>query len=135
MGLGLGGAGPVALGDLVLFRADFRGAIFNSSVAGIAGIAFALAWTLVVRPFGTQVATRRLVCGGWGDVGENAMGTRTHPQLRARMLDRLALRRSLMPGKISIYGIFIPESEPPLAQTAFRGPACGGLCIDSSSAR
>ncbi|MCY1264879.1 hypothetical protein D9M68_141120 [compost metagenome] len=73
------GAGPVALGDLVLLRADFRGAIFNSSVAGIAGIAFALAWTLVVRPFGTQVATRRLVCGGWGDIGENAMGTRTHP--------------------------------------------------------
>ncbi|WP_042882972.1 FUSC family protein [Cupriavidus necator] len=73
------------------YSANFQ-SFFNSNVAGIAGIAFALAWTLVVRPFGTRAATRRLVRAGWGDIAENAMGTRagSHTQLRARMLDRLA---------------------------------------------
>ncbi|WP_227460932.1 FUSC family protein [Cupriavidus pauculus] len=73
------------------YSANFQ-AFFNSNVAGIAGIAFALAWTLVVRPFGTKAATRRLVRAGWSDIAENALGRHpdSHTRLRARMLDRLA---------------------------------------------
>lgn len=73
------------------YSANFQ-SFFNSNVAGIAGIAFALVWTLVMRPFGTKAATRRLVRSGWGDIAENALGTHpeSHTRLRARMLDRLA---------------------------------------------
>lgn len=74
-----------------VFSANFQ-TFFNTNVAGIAGIAFALIWTLAVRPFGTQAATRRLVRAGWDDIAGNALGARpeAHTQLRARMLDRLA---------------------------------------------
>ncbi|MNQ97295.1 p-hydroxybenzoic acid efflux pump subunit AaeB [compost metagenome] len=73
------------------YSADFH-TFFNSNIAGIAGIAFALVWTLVMRPFGTAAATRRLVRSSWGDIADNAVGTRPeeHTRLRARMLDRLA---------------------------------------------
>jgi len=73
------------------YSANFQ-TFFNSNIAGIAGIAFALVWTLVVRPFGTQAATRRLVRAGWRDIAENALGKHpdSHTRLRARMLDRLA---------------------------------------------
>ncbi len=73
------------------YSANFQ-SFFNSNLAGIAGIAFALVWTLVVRPFGTRAATRRLVRAGWSDIAENALGRHpdSHTRLRARMLDRLA---------------------------------------------
>ncbi|MEK7317704.1 FUSC family protein [Cupriavidus metallidurans] len=73
------------------YSANFQ-SFFNSNLAGIAGIAFALVWTLAVRPFGTRAATRRLVRSGWSDIAENAVSTRpeSHSTLRARMLDRLA---------------------------------------------
>lgn len=73
------------------YSANFQ-SFFNSNVAGIAGIAFALVWTLAVRPFGTRAATRRLVRAGWSDIAENALGKHpdSHTVLRARMLDRLA---------------------------------------------
>ncbi|WP_066740565.1 FUSC family protein [Cupriavidus sp. D384] len=73
------------------YSANFQ-SFFNSNVAGIAGIAFALVWTLVVRPFGTRAATRRLVRAGWSDIADNALGKHpdSHTVLRARMLDRLA---------------------------------------------
>ncbi|MFS8978955.1 FUSC family protein [Cupriavidus necator] len=95
------------------YSANFA-SFFNSSVAGIA---FALAWTLVVRLFGTRVATRRLVRGGWGDIAENAMGTRTqsHTQLRARMLDRLAQlvpRLAASESEVSIDGFSEVRVEP-----------------------
>ncbi len=79
------------LGISNAYSANFH-AFFNSTVAGIAGIAFALIWTLVMRPFGTKAATRRLVRAGWGDIAENAQGAHpdSHTRLRARMLDRLA---------------------------------------------
>lgn len=73
------------------YSADFQ-AFFNGNVAGIAGILFALVWTLVMRPFGTKVAARRLVRASWDDIARNATGREPgeHAQLRARMLDRLA---------------------------------------------
>ncbi len=80
-----------AIGIQGAYSANFQ-SFFNSNIAGIAGIAFALVWTLVVRPFGTRAATRRLVRSGWSDIAENALGKHpdSHTQLRARMLDRLA---------------------------------------------
>ncbi|MCY0857799.1 FUSC family protein [Cupriavidus sp. D39] len=73
------------------YNADFN-AFFNGNVAGIAGILFALVWTLVARPFGTKAAVRRLVRASWGDIARNATGREPgeHAHLRARMLDRLA---------------------------------------------
>jgi len=73
------------------YNADFH-AFFNTSVAGVAGILFALIWTLMVRPFGTAAAARRLVRASWGDIARNATGREPgeHERLRARMLDRLA---------------------------------------------
>ncbi|RZT31270.1 FUSC family protein [Cupriavidus agavae] len=73
------------------YSANFQ-SFFNSNIAGIAGIAFALVWTLVVRPFGTRAATRRLVRAGWNDIAGHALGQHpdSHTRLRARMLDRLA---------------------------------------------
>ncbi len=73
------------------YSADFHG-FLNGNLAGIAGILFALAWTLVVRPFGTRAAARRLVRAGWEDIARNARGTDPgdHARLRARMLDRVA---------------------------------------------
>jgi uncharacterized membrane protein YccC len=73
------------------YSADFQ-TFFNSGVAGVAGIAFTLAWTVVVRPYGTRAATRRLVRAGWSDISDNALGKHpeSHTELRARMLDRIA---------------------------------------------
>ncbi len=73
------------------YSANFH-TFFNGTVAGIAGILFALVWTLLMRPFGTRAATRRLVRAGWGDIAENAISGKphAHTRLRARMLDRLA---------------------------------------------
>lgn len=73
------------------YNADFH-SFFNGNVAGVAGILFALIWTLLVRPFGTAAAVRRLVRASWGDIARNASGRdpREHDRLRARMLDRLA---------------------------------------------
>jgi uncharacterized membrane protein YccC len=72
------------------YNADFH-AFFNSNVAGIAGILFALLWTLLTRPFGVKVAVRRMVRASWGDISTNAAGRvpRRLDDLRARMLDRL----------------------------------------------
>ena len=42
------------------YNADFQ-TFFNTNVAGVAGILFALVWTLLVRPFGTAAAARRPV--------------------------------------------------------------------------
>jgi uncharacterized membrane protein YccC len=72
------------------YNADFA-AFFNSNVAGIAGILFALLWTLLTRPFGATFAARRLVRASWGDIARNATGRGPdeHARLHARTLDRL----------------------------------------------
>jgi uncharacterized membrane protein YccC len=72
------------------YSADF-GAFFNSNIAGLAGVLFALLWTLQTRPFGTRVAMRRLIHASWRDIAKNAVGRSVaeHGRLRARLLDRL----------------------------------------------
>ncbi|UGY11611.1 FUSC family protein [Phyllobacterium pellucidum] len=63
----------------------------NEAIAAMAGIAFALIWTQVARPFGAEIAARRLVRAGWSDLAETAAGLRRsdHEKLAGRMLDRM----------------------------------------------
>jgi uncharacterized membrane protein YccC len=78
----------VALGNR--YSADFT-SFAGAGLASLAGIGFSLLWTLVARPFGGEIAGRRLVLAGWSDLAELAAGRRAddHVRLSGRMLDRL----------------------------------------------
>ncbi|RAU45121.1 MULTISPECIES: FUSC family protein [unclassified Pseudomonas] len=72
------------------YDADFLN-FLNANLAGPAGLAFAFVWTLIVRPFGTEVATRRLTRFSWNDIvslSEEAT-LAEHRHMGVRMLDRL----------------------------------------------
>lgn len=73
------------------YSTDFS-AYFNGNLAGVAGILFALVWTLSTRPFGARVAMRRLIRSSWRGIAVNALGRdpASHIRLRARLLDRLS---------------------------------------------
>ncbi|MDN0084775.1 FUSC family protein [Crenobacter sp. SG2305] len=77
------------------YEADFPN-FFNSNIAGVVGVLFALIWTLVTRPFGAELALRRLVHSSWKALARMAAGRHTedYSTLTALMLDRLSL---LMP--------------------------------------
>lgn len=72
------------------YDADFMNFI-NANVAGPVGLLFAFCWTLIVRPFGTELAARRLTRSSWREIvtlGES--GTlNEHRRKAVRMLDRL----------------------------------------------
>lgn len=72
------------------YSADF-GSFANEGVAAMAGLTFAFVWTLATRPFGTEIAARRLVHAGWADLAQTAAGGRRgdHATLAGRLLDRL----------------------------------------------
>jgi uncharacterized membrane protein YccC len=72
------------------FGADFT-TFANESLAAVTGVGFALTWTLLTRPFGAEIAARRLVSAGWTDLAETAAGRNAgdYEKLSARMLDRL----------------------------------------------
>ncbi|ENN86892.1 fusaric acid resistance protein region [Rhizobium freirei PRF 81] len=86
--LAVNGATFIALQDR--YTADF-GAFANSAVAALAGVGFALVWTLLTRPFGAELAAWRLVRAGWTDLADTAAGIRRadHERLSGRILDRL----------------------------------------------
>jgi uncharacterized membrane protein YccC len=72
------------------YDADFFSFI-NANLAGPVGLLFAFIWTLVVRPFGVEVAARRLTRFSWRDIVAITQ-TATLAQHRRRgvkMLDRL----------------------------------------------
>jgi uncharacterized membrane protein YccC len=72
------------------YDADFLN-FLNSNFAGPAGLAFAFVWTLLVRPFGTEVATKRMTRFSWCDIvslSEDAT-LATHREMGVRMVDRL----------------------------------------------
>jgi uncharacterized membrane protein YccC len=77
------------------YTADFT-TFTNEAIAALLGVGFALAWTLVARPFGAEIAAKRLLHAGWADLGETAAGHRSadHEHLSGRILDRLG---QLMP--------------------------------------
>ncbi len=85
-------------GDLGLqgrWSADFSSFV-DGGIAITIGLVFTLAWTLITRPFGVELAARRLVRSGWADLAKLADGSRSldRAALTSRTLDRLA---QLMP--------------------------------------
>ncbi|MEZ2131567.1 MULTISPECIES: FUSC family protein [unclassified Sinorhizobium] len=72
------------------YTADFT-TFVNEAIAAVGGVGFALVWTLITRPFGAEIAARRLVRAGWADLAEAASGTRRddYQRLSGRILDRL----------------------------------------------
>ncbi|WP_159876005.1 MULTISPECIES: FUSC family protein [Aquitalea] len=72
------------------YDTDFN-AFFNGNVATVVGVSFALLFSLLVRPFGIELAIRRLRRASWHDLARMAAGRKLddYPQLTARMLDRL----------------------------------------------
>lgn len=63
----------------------------NANLAGPVGLLFAFVWTLVVRPFGVELAAKRLTRFSWHDiVGMTQLATLAeHRHLGVQMLDRL----------------------------------------------
>ncbi|SCK18581.1 FUSC family protein [Vogesella sp. LIG4] len=74
------------------YNADFTSYV-NGNVAGAVGGLLALIWTLLTRPFGTDLALRRLVHTSWRDLAHAAAGRHSddYPRLTSLMLDRLGL--------------------------------------------
>ncbi|MBN3809302.1 FUSC family protein [Paraburkholderia sp. Ac-20347] len=72
------------------YEADFL-VFLNSNIAGVAGLLFAYVWTRVTRPFGAELAARRLLRSSWSDVALSASVAPLGDQrnLASRMLDRL----------------------------------------------
>lgn len=72
------------------YTADFT-TFVNEGVGSLAGIGFALAWTLITRPFGAELAASRLIRSGWKDLAGVAAGKRQSDfkRLSGRTLDRL----------------------------------------------
>ncbi len=86
------------------YDADFL-SFANSNLAGPMGLLFAFVWTLIARPFGAELAAKRLTRFSWRDiVGLSEPATLSeHRLLGIRMLDRLMqhLPRLAMTGQDS----------------------------------
>jgi uncharacterized membrane protein YccC len=72
------------------YDADFLN-FLNSNLAGPAGLLFAFIWTLVMRPFGTEMAARRLTRFSWKDIVAltEPATLAEHRRMGVKMLDRL----------------------------------------------
>jgi uncharacterized membrane protein YccC len=72
------------------YETDFL-VFINSNTAGVAGLLFAFIWTRATRPFGAELAARRLLRSSWSDVALAASSAPLDDQrnLSSRMLDRL----------------------------------------------
>ncbi|MGE8153944.1 FUSC family protein [Pseudomonas vancouverensis] len=86
------------------YDADFL-SFANSNLAGPMGLLFAFIWTLIARPFGAELAAKRLTRFSWRDiVGLSEPATLSeHRLLGIQMLDRLMqhLPRLAMTGQDS----------------------------------
>ncbi|WP_445180224.1 FUSC family protein [Pseudomonas sp. McL0111] len=72
------------------YDADFF-AFVNSNLAGPIGLLFAFIWTLVARPFGAELAAKRLTRFSWKDIVNmtEPANLAEHRQLGVQLLDRL----------------------------------------------
>jgi uncharacterized membrane protein YccC len=72
------------------YDADFF-TFLNSNLAGPAGLLFAFIWTLVMRPFGVELAAKRMTRFAWRDIVEmtEPATLAEHRQVGVQMLDRL----------------------------------------------
>jgi uncharacterized membrane protein YccC len=86
------------------YDADFL-SFANSNLAGPMGLLFAFIWTLIARPFGAELAAKRLTRFSWRDIVSLAEPATLseHRLLGIRMLDRLMqhLPRLAMTGQDS----------------------------------
>ncbi|WP_256832405.1 FUSC family protein [Pseudomonas sp. Pse1] len=73
-----------------VYDADFLSFI-NSNLAGPIGLLFAFIWTLVARPFGSELAAKRLTRFSWRDIVglSEPANLNEHRYLGVQMLDRL----------------------------------------------
>ncbi|MDD1010723.1 FUSC family protein [Pseudomonas shahriarae] len=72
------------------YDADFF-AFVNSNLAGPIGLLFAFIWTLVARPFGAELAAKRLTRFSWKDIVDmtEPASLAEHRKLGVQLLDRL----------------------------------------------
>ncbi|HDS1697242.1 MULTISPECIES: FUSC family protein [unclassified Pseudomonas] len=72
------------------YDADFF-TFLNSNLAGPVGLLFAFIWTLVMRPFGVELAAKRMTRFAWRDIVEmtEPATLAVHRQVGVQMLDRL----------------------------------------------
>jgi uncharacterized membrane protein YccC len=72
------------------YDADFL-SFANGNLAGPLGLLFAFIWTLIARPFGAELAARRMTHSSWRDIARlGEPGTLAqHRRMGVRMLDRL----------------------------------------------
>ena len=72
------------------YDADFF-AFVNSNLAGPMGLLFAFIWTLVARPFGAELAAKRLTRFSWKDIVDmtEPANLAEHRKLGVQLLDRL----------------------------------------------
>ncbi|RMU11727.1 Membrane protein [Pseudomonas syringae pv. coriandricola] len=72
------------------YDADFMN-FLNSNLAGPAGLLFAFIWTLVFRPFGVDLAVKRLTRFSWRDIASLSehSSLAEHRRMGVQMLDRL----------------------------------------------
>ncbi|UIN56676.1 FUSC family protein [Pseudomonas kribbensis] len=72
------------------YDADFF-AFVNSNLAGPMGLLFAFIWTLIARPFGAELAAKRLTRFSWKDIVSmtEPANLAEHRQLGVQLLDRL----------------------------------------------
>ncbi|MBP3998696.1 FUSC family protein [Pseudomonas koreensis] len=72
------------------YDADFF-AFVNSNLAGPIGLLFAFIWTLIARPFGAELAAKRLTRFSWKDIVSmtEPANLAEHRQLGVQLLDRL----------------------------------------------
>ncbi|WP_288099230.1 FUSC family protein [Pseudomonas sp.] len=72
------------------YDADFL-SFANSNLAGPVGLLFAFVWTLIARPFGAELAAKRLTRFSWRDIVglSEPASLAEHRHLGVQMLDRL----------------------------------------------
>jgi uncharacterized membrane protein YccC len=72
------------------YDADFL-SFANSNLAGPVGLLFAFVWTLIARPFGAELAAKRLTRFSWRDIVSltEPATLAEHRQLGVQVLDRL----------------------------------------------
>ncbi|GAB7529718.1 FUSC family protein [Pseudomonas sp. 3A(2025)] len=73
-----------------VYDANFLSFI-NANLAGPAGLLFAFIWTLIFRPFGVELVTRRMTRFNWRDIVElsEPATLAEHRRLGVQMIDRL----------------------------------------------
>lgn len=72
------------------YDADFL-VFINNNLAGPAGLLFAFVWTLIMRPFGVEMAARRMTRFNWQDIVSlsEPASLAEHRRLGLQMMDRL----------------------------------------------